>query len=109
VFAQENKSAIQLEKNVRKFCGQKFRHINVRFFFTKDRIAMDNIAIEYCPTEQMLVANFFTKPLQGILSNTFKNILMGFAHFNTLYTNNSTSSTFEERVGNNINSNMTDV
>jgi hypothetical protein len=31
-FAQDNRSAIQLEKNGRKSCGQQSRHINIRFF-----------------------------------------------------------------------------
>ena len=33
-------------------------------FFIKDRVASNEIRIEYCPTEDM-IADFFTKPLQG--------------------------------------------
>jgi hypothetical protein len=32
-FAQDNRSAIQLEKNGRKSCGQQSRHINIQFFY----------------------------------------------------------------------------
>ena len=32
-FAQDNQSAIKLEKNGRASCGQKSRHINIRYFF----------------------------------------------------------------------------
>ena len=38
--------------------------MNIRFFFVKDRVASREIRIEYCPTKEM-VADFFTKPLQG--------------------------------------------
>jgi hypothetical protein len=107
IFAQDNKSAIQLEKNGRKSCGQKSQHIDIRFFFTKDRIENDNITIEHCPTEQML-ADFLTKPLQGILFKQFKAILMGFAHISTLYQNLLLSHTSEERVENNDETNLCD-
>ena len=38
--------------------------MNIRYFFVKDRVASNEIQIEYCPTEDM-IADFFTKPLQG--------------------------------------------
>jgi len=38
--------------------------MNIRFFFIKDRVSLKEILIEYCPTAEM-VADFFTKPLQG--------------------------------------------
>jgi len=37
----------------------------------------------YCPTEEML-ANFFTKPLQGSLFRKFRDVLLGRCHVNTL-------------------------
>jgi hypothetical protein len=76
----------------------KITTINIRFFFTKDRIAHDNIAIEHCPTEHML-ADFFTKPLQGALFLRFRNILMGFTHYSSLSSDPIISSTVKERVG----------
>ena len=33
--------------------------------------------IVYCPTEQML-ADYFTKPLQGSLFNKFRRVIMGY-------------------------------
>ena len=62
-FAQDNQSAMKLEQNGRKSCGQKSRHIDIRYFFMKDRVETENITIVYCPTEEML-ADFFTKPLK---------------------------------------------
>jgi hypothetical protein len=78
-------------------------------FFMKDRVAKDNITITHCPTDQML-ADFFTKPLQGALFQRFKAILMGTAHINTLYNIPPTlSTTFEERVEENTNLNEPNV
>jgi hypothetical protein len=82
-FFQDNQSAMKLEKNGRASCGQKSRHIDIRYFFMKDRIKSENIEIVYCPTEQML-ADFFMKPLQGSLFEKFHQVLMGHAHINSL-------------------------
>jgi len=82
-FYQDNQSAMKLEKNGRASCGQKSRHIDIRYFFMKDRIETEGIEIMYCPTEQML-ADFFTKPLQGSLFERFRKVLMGHAHIDTL-------------------------
>jgi hypothetical protein len=57
-FYQDNQSAIRLEKNGRASCRQKSRHINIGYFFMKDRFVSENISVVYCPTEEML-ANFF--------------------------------------------------
>ena len=61
----------------------------------KDRIKTENIDIVYCPTEQML-ADFFTKPLQGSLFEKFRKVLMGHAHITTL--SPLPLSSVEERV-----------
>jgi hypothetical protein len=66
LFEQDNESAIRLEKNGRSSAGKQYRHINIRYFFLKDRIKADGIQINHCPTEEML-ADFLTKPLQGSL------------------------------------------
>jgi hypothetical protein len=82
-FYQDNQSAMKLETNGRASCGQKSRHIDIRYFFMKDRIKIEDIKIVYCPTEQML-ADFFTKPLQGSLFERFRKVLMGHTHIDTL-------------------------
>jgi len=66
IFYQENQSAIQLEKNGRASCGQKSQHIDICYFFMQDRFESEGISVVYCPTDEML-ADFFTKPLQGSL------------------------------------------
>jgi len=67
----------------------------------KDRIKSENVSIRYCPTEQML-ADFFTKPLQGSLFKRFKRVIMGLDHVSTLW--KGESSPTEERVENNTKS-----
>ena len=64
VVYQDNMSSILLEKNGRSSSSKRTRHMNIRYFFVKDRVASNEIRIEYCPTEDM-IADFFTKPLQG--------------------------------------------
>jgi hypothetical protein len=72
---QDNQSAILLEKNGRKSSGGRTKHLNVRYFFITDRINNRDLSVEYCPTEEM-VADFFTKPLQGKLFVKFRNLIM---------------------------------
>jgi hypothetical protein len=72
---QDNMSSILLEKNGRASSGKRTRHINIRYFFVADRVKSKEIAIEYCPTDDM-VGDFFTKPLQGAKFLKFRNAVM---------------------------------
>ena len=99
-FAQDNQSAIRLEKNGRASAGKQSRHVDIRYFFIKDRVKQENIKIHYCPTEEML-ADFYTKPLQGGLFNKFRDVLLGHKPLSSLQNPTCDSSTREERVGNN--------
>jgi hypothetical protein len=63
-FEQDNESAIKLEKNGRLSAGPRSRHINIRYFWIKDRVKDANVNIRHCPTIEML-GDFFTKPLPG--------------------------------------------
>ena len=73
---QDNQSAELLEKNGCMSSTQLSRHINIRYFFLKDRIDKGELNVEHCPTERM-VADFFSKPLQGSKFIEFRNIIMG--------------------------------
>ena len=53
--------------------------------------------VVYCPTEEML-ADFFTKPLQGALFRKFRDVVMGMKHINTL--KRTALDPSQERVGN---------
>mmetsp|Transcript_14327 Transcript_14327/g.26895 ORF Transcript_14327/g.26895 Transcript_14327/m.26895 type:complete len:175 (-) Transcript_14327:32-556(-) len=76
ILYQDNQSAIKIEENGAKSCSKRSRHIDMRYFFIKDRLETENIKVVYCPTEHM-VADFFTKPLQGKLFHYLKAIIMG--------------------------------
>ena len=80
---QDNTSALKMEKNGRNSCTGNSRHINVRYFFVKDRYDKGEIELRYCPTEIML-ADFFTKPLQGALFLKFREVIMGWKDISTL-------------------------
>ena len=45
IFYQDNQSTIKFERNGRKSCGPNSRHIDIRYFFIKDRIDLENIDV----------------------------------------------------------------
>jgi len=100
VLYQDNQSAIKIEKNGKRSSGPKTKHMDHRYFFIKDRISSEKIKIEYCPTEDML-ADFFTKPLQGSLFRKFRDVVMGYAHIDTLKTK-AEARAEQERVRNGV-------
>jgi hypothetical protein len=75
IIFQDNQSAMLLEKNGKASSGKRTRHINIRYFFATDHIAKKEIKVEYCPTGNML-ADFFTKPLQGTPFRKFRDDIM---------------------------------
>ena len=79
VLMQDNESAIKIEKNGKRSGSKRTRHMDIRYFFIKDRVNSENITIKYCPTESML-ADFFKKTLQGALFNK----LMGYSPVSSL-------------------------
>jgi hypothetical protein len=96
ILEQDNESAMKLEKNGRMSAGQKSRHINIRYFWIKDRTQANGITIRHCPTIEML-ADFFTKPLQGNLFRRFSDVILGYSHVDTLKRDPTVPP--EERVG----------
>ena len=66
----------------------KSRHIHIRYFFTKDVLKRENMSVEHCATEDM-IADFYTKPLQGKQFYRWRNLIMG-----------NSKSTVQECVGN---------
>lgn len=73
---QDNKSTMLLERNGKASSSKRTKHINVRYFFVKDKIAKGEIDLEHCPTEEMW-ANVLTKPRQGRAWILFRSMLMG--------------------------------
>jgi len=60
---QDNMSTIAVIKKG-KSTSMNSRHVNIRYFFAKDRVDNKEIEIEYKKTDEM-VADILTKPLQG--------------------------------------------
>jgi hypothetical protein len=60
---QDNKSTIHMINNGASK-SDRTRHMNIRYFWLKERIDDGEVNIEYLPTDQM-IADILTKPLQG--------------------------------------------
>ena len=76
ILYQDNKSTILLEQNGKKSSSKRTRALNIRYFFLTDQIEKGNLSVEYCPTTEM-VADYFSKPLQGKLFQKFRKSIMG--------------------------------
>jgi hypothetical protein len=100
ILHQDNQSSIKIETNGKRSSGQKTKHMDNRYFWIKDRLGSEGIEIQCCPTEKML-ADFFTKPLQGALFRKFRDVVLGYKHISTLHDDDEESSS-QERVGNEI-------
>ena len=72
-----------MEQNGRNSCRGNSRHINICYFFVKGRVDKGERKIVYCPTAHML-ADYFTKSLQGSLFNKFRSVIMGYNHISFL-------------------------
>ena len=76
VIFQDNKSTMLLEGNGKASSSKRTKHINVRYFFITDRILKGEVRVEWCPTKEM-IADFMTKPLQGLAFKKFRDLIMG--------------------------------
>jgi len=70
-------------KNGKKSCGKQSRHLNLRIFWTTDKLRELGIDVVYCKTELML-GDFFTKPLQGNLFRRMRDVVMGVGSYDDL-------------------------
>ncbi|CAJ1965740.1 unnamed protein product [Cylindrotheca closterium] len=94
---QDNQSAMKILLNGKKSAGKRSKHIDNRFYFIKDRLLSEGIDVVYCPTAKML-ADFFTKPLQGSLFRKFRDVVLGYKHIDSLLEDDEEESV-KERVG----------
>jgi len=76
ILYQDNESAIKMETNGRMSCASNSKYVDIRYFFVKDRVDKREIDVRHCPTTKM-VADYFTKPLQGALFHKLRRIIMG--------------------------------
>ena len=97
VLQQDNQSAIKMEKNGRNSCTGNSRHVDMRYFFVKDRVNKGEVKIEYCPTG-IMVADYFTKALQGKSFKLLWNVIMGKTHINSLRSEEQSNTLLKERV-----------
>lgn len=71
---QDNMSTIAMVKKGHS-SSDRSRHINIRYFFVKDRVDQGDVKIEYRPTGDM-IADVLTKPLQGSLFVRMRDALL---------------------------------
>ena len=74
VVYQDNMSTMALMEKGRS-TSSRTKHINIRYFFVKDRVEAGEVVIKYAPTEEML-ADILTKPLQGELFRKLRQALL---------------------------------
>ena len=98
ILYQDNQSAMKIIKNGKRSSGQKTKHMDNRYFWIKDRLKSEEIQVIYCPTTKM-IADFFTKPLQGNLFRKLRDVVMGHKHITELNEGN-VEAPDEERVRN---------
>ena len=55
---------------------KRSKYINARYFFVVDKVEKKEVRIVYCSTEEM-VADFSTKPIQGIIFTRNRNTILG--------------------------------
>ena len=75
ILYQDNTSAILLERNGRSSSGKQTRHINIRYYFIKDRIDSGDLEVQHCPTND-LIADYMSKPLQGAKFYRFRKAIL---------------------------------
>ena len=75
VIKQDNKSTILLENHAKMSSTKRTKHINMRYFFITDKVKRGEVKIEHCPADDM-VADYFTKPLQGKLFVKFRKAIL---------------------------------
>ena len=78
IVYQDNMSTILLENNGRKSSTKRTKHIEMQYFFIHDQVVQEKVVIQHCPTNHMH-ADFFTKPLQGMLFYRLRDLIMNIA------------------------------
>jgi hypothetical protein len=73
---QDNKSTIMLAEKGRS-TSEKTRHINIRYFFVKDRINSKENQLKILSSGEM-ITDILTKPLQGAQFIKMRNILLNY-------------------------------
>jgi hypothetical protein len=56
--------------------SESTRHIDIKYFYVKDYVERGRLVVQQKPTE-LMIADFFTKPLHGERFVWLRNIIMG--------------------------------
>ena len=83
IILQDNQSAMLMEANIKASCSKISRHLNIRYFYVTDAVERKEVEIAYYPTE-VILADLFTKPLQGNLFSKFRAVTLGNSHVSSL-------------------------
>jgi hypothetical protein len=70
VIYQDSTSTMGLENNGKRSSGKETCHFDIKYFYITDFIGREEVAVTYCPTEDM-IADYMTKPLTGSKFNYF--------------------------------------
>ena len=74
IIKQDNMSTLALAEKGRS-TSERTRHVNIRYFFIKDRVNSGDLKLEYLPTSEM-IADILTKPLQGEAFRVLRDALL---------------------------------
>jgi len=74
-LAKDNESEIRMLVHGKALCTSNSKHVAIKYFWCTDRIKKGDISVRHCPTEKM-IADYMSKPLQGKLFVTFRNVIM---------------------------------
>ena len=104
VLWKDNEGAERMAKNGKLSCSSKSRHIAIKYFWITDRVKQGNLDVRHCSTDIMLT-DFFTKPLQGKKFHMFRRGIMVWDHFSVLiaYIEKYNGLSMKERAVNNGN------
>ena len=84
IIFQDNQITIRTEKNGRGYRTENSSHINISHLFVKYIFDKGEIEVKYCPTN-LMITEYFTKPLQGKMFKMFRDLIMGYVHINNLF------------------------
>lgn len=76
---QDSTSSMRLENNGKWSSGKRTRHFDIKYFYVTDLIGRDEVAVLYCPTDDM-IADYTTKPLTGTKFHYFRDIIMNLSN-----------------------------
>jgi hypothetical protein len=68
-----------LMKNGRLSSSKRTKHLDIRYFYVRDLLERGIISLEHCSSD-IMIADFFTKPIQGQKFQIFRDIIMNQHH-----------------------------